>query len=63
MFKVLKPFKTVNRRFSVGDTVRHDDCYDTAQFEALSAHGFIGPFEPDPRPADAEPQAPDPQAA
>lgn len=41
MPKVLKPFKTLNRRFAVGADVEPADCTGSASYEDLVARGFI----------------------
>ena len=50
--QVVKPFKTVNRRFAVGDVVTAADIQGVVSFEQWKENGFIGAPEVKAAPVD-----------
>ncbi len=50
--QVLKPFKTVNRRFKTGDVVTESDIQGAVSFDQWKARGFIGSPQPSAAPVD-----------
>jgi hypothetical protein len=46
--KVLKAFKTVNRRLKIDDPINESDDLSPHSFDDLKSRGFIGSSEPEP---------------
>lgn len=58
--QVVKPFKTLNRKFKIGDSVSPEDIHGVVSFDQWKERGFIG--SPEVKVAPVDKWVPSPKA-